>query len=404
MMTDQATDVAPFPQARECPWQPPSQLVGLMNQGPLVRVRLWDGSTPWLVTRYAEQVALLADPRLSVDTSNSGYPHAHEGSWQRRNDNKGFIKMDEPDHNTQRRMLTSSFTTKRVEGMRPRIQEIVDGLIDDILKTAPPVDLVQAFALPVPSLVICELLGVPYEEHAFFQRCSNAIVSQSMPGAQVAAAYAELTDYLARLVEAKGANPGDDVLSRLAVEQVATGALTLKEAAVMGILILVGGHETTANMISLGTFTLLQHPDQLDQLRYSDDPALIASSVEELLRLLTINIIGRRRVATDDIEIDGTVIRAGEGVIAAGDLGNRDESAFDDPDAFDIHRQARHHMAFGYGPHQCLGQQLARVELQVVYSTLYRRIPTLRLAVPPEEVPFKDDMTVYGAYELPVTW
>ncbi len=403
-MTDQATDVAPFPQARECPWQPPAQLIGLMDEGPLVRVRLWDGSTPWLVTRYAEQAALLADRRLSVDTSNPGYPHAHEGSWQRRNDNKGFIKMDEPDHNTQRRMLTSSFMTKRVEGMRPRIQEIVDGLIDDMLKTTPPADLVQAFALPVPSLVICELLGVPYEEHAFFQRCSNAIVSQSMPGAEVAAAYAELTDYLARLVEAKGANPRDDVLSRLAVEQVATGTLTLKEAAVMGILILVGGHETTANMISLGTFTLLQHPDQLDELRYSDDPALIASSVEELLRLLTINIIGRRRVATDDIEIDGTVIRAGEGVIAAGDLGNRDESAFEDPDAFDLHRQARHHMAFGYGPHQCLGQQLARVELQVVYSTLYRRIPTLRLAVPPEEVPFKDDMTVYGAYELPVTW
>jgi cytochrome P450 len=403
-MTDVASDVTRFPLPRECPHEPPAELMGLMAQAPVVRVRLWDGSTPWLVTRYADQITLLADPRLSVDTSNPGYPHAHEGSWERRYDNKGFIKLDDPEHGVQRRMLTASFTTKRVEGMRPRIQEIVDGLIDDMLRTTPPADLVQAFALPVPSLVICELLGVPYQDHGFFQRCSNAIVSQTMPGGEVAAAYAELTAYLERLIEAKGASPGDDVLSRLAVEQVASGALTLKEAAVMGILILVGGHETTANMISLGTFTLLQHPGKLAELRESGDPALVACAVEELLRLLTINIIGRRRVATADIEVAGTVIRAGEGVIVANDLGNRDESAFADPNVFDLHRKARHHLAFGYGPHQCLGQQLARVELQVVYGTLYRRIPTLRLAVPPEEVRFKDDMTVYGAYELPVAW
>ena len=403
-MTDVASDVTRFPLPRECPYHPPSELMQLKDEGPLARVQLWDGSTPWLVTRYAEQVTLLADPRLSVNTANPGYPHAHEGSWERRNDNKGFIKLDDPGHSIQRRMLTSSFMTKRVEGMRPRIQQIVDGLIDDMLRTTPPVDLVQAFALPVPSLVICELLGVPYEEHGFFQQCSNAIVSQTMPGDQVAAAYADLMGYLQGLIEAKAANPADDLLSRLATEQVATGALTLKEAAVMGILILVGGHETTANMISLGTFTLLQHPDQLAELRACDDPALVNSTVEELLRLLTINIIGRRRVATADIEIAGTVIRAGEGVIVANDLGNYDESAFDDPFTFDLHRKARHHLAFGYGAHQCLGQQLARVELQVVYGTLYRRIPTLRLAVPAEQVPFKDDMTVYGAYELPVAW
>jgi cytochrome P450 len=403
-MTDAVSDVTRFPLPRECPYHPPSELMHLMAEAPLARVRLWDGSTPWLVTRYADQLTLLADPRLSVDTANPGYPHAHEGSWERRYDNKGFIKMDDPDHSKQRRMLTSSFTTKRVEGMRPRIQQIADGLIDDMLRDTPPVDLVQAFALPVPSLVICELLGVPYQDHVFFQRCSNAIVSQTMPGEEVAAAYAELMGYLQRLIESKRATPADDVLSRLATEQVATGGLTLKEAAVMGILILVGGHETTANMISLGTFTLLQHPDKLAELRESDDPALITSAVEELLRLLTINTIGRRRVATADIEIGDTVIRAGEGVIVANDLGNRDATAFDDPNDFDLRRQARHHLAFGYGPHQCLGQQLARVELQVVYGTLYKRIPTLRLAVPPEQVRFKDDMTVYGAYELPVTW
>lgn len=400
-MTDAAA-VAHFPMARECPYDPPAGLMQLMKT-PLARVRLWDGSEPWLVTRYDEQIAVLSDPRFSVNTSLPGYPHANAGSWERRGDNRGFIKMDDPEHAVQRRMLTSSFATKRVEGMRPRIQAIVDQHIDKLLQMTPPADLVQAFALPVPSLVICELLGVPYDGHEFFQRCSNAIVSTTMPGEQVAAAYSELSDYLAGLVEAKRADPADDVLTRLGAE-VSAGRLTLKEAAVMGILILVGGHETTANMISLGTLTLLLHPDRLAEVRETSDPALIASAVEELLRLLTINIIGRRRVATADVEVAGTLIRAGEGVIVANDLGNRDESAFPDPNTFDLHRSARHHLAFGFGPHQCLGQQLARVELQVVYSTLYRRIPTLRLAVPLEEIRFKDDMTVYGAYELPVTW
>jgi cytochrome P450 len=170
------------------------------------------------------------------------------------------------------------------------------------------------------------------------------------------------------------------------------------------MLLLVAGHETTANMIGLGTLTLLQHPGQLAELRETEDPKLVAGAVEELLRYLNIVHSGRRRVAMEDVEVGGRLIRAGEGVIVTTDSGNRDANAFPDPDVLDIHRQARHHVAFGYGVHQCLGQPLARVELQVVYGTLYRRVPTLRLAVPLEEVRFKHDMLVYGVHELPVSW
>jgi cytochrome P450 len=192
------------------------------------------------------------------------------------------------------------------------------------------------------------------------------------------------------------------VLSRLVLEQSQT--MSRSQMADMAMLLLVAGHETTANMIALGTLTMLQHPGQLAELRESNDPKLVASAVEELLRYLSIVHTGRRRVAIEDVEVGGQKIRAGEGVIVATEAGNRDAGAFPDPDVLDIHRQAHHHVAFGYGVHQCLGQPLARVELQVVYGTLYRRVPTLRLAVPLEEIRFKHDMFVYGVHELPVSW
>jgi cytochrome P450 len=226
------------------------------------------------------------------------------------------------------------------------------------------------------------------------------ISSRSTPEEAVAAGD-ELKEYLVRLLDRKADEPSDDLLSRLVVEQAET--MTRAQIADMGVLLLVAGHETTANMIALGTLTLLQHPDQLAELR-EGDPELVKSAVEELLRYLTIVHSGRRRVATEDVEVGGRLIKAGEGVIVATDSGNRDEKAFPDPDVLDIHRDARRHIAFGYGVHQCLGQPLARVELQVVYGTLYRRVPTLRLAVPLEQVRFKHDMLVYGVHELPVSW
>ena len=390
--------------AQGCPLDPPPDLSALCSEGPLTRVRLWDGSTPWLVTRHAEQRVLLADPRVSADPTRDGYPFQSPGVVTRRGQGLSFLAMDDPEHSRLRRMVTGAFTMRRIEGMRPGIQRIVDALIDEMLAGPAPADLVAAFALPVPSLVICQLLGVPYADHAFFQRISRTLVNRNTPAGVSHDAADELLAYLGRLIERKLAEPGDDLLSRVAAERVATGEMSGPELARMALLLLIAGHETTANMIALGTYALLTHPGQLAAVRASDDPQLIVRAVEELLRYLTIVHSGRRRVAIEDIGIAGRVIRAGEGIVMPGELANRDAAVFPDPDRLDVHRDARGHMAFGFGVHQCLGQPLARVELQVVYGTLYRRVPTLALAADPARIPFKHDSVIYGIYELPVAW
>ncbi|MCW3049718.1 MAG: cytochrome [Solirubrobacterales bacterium] len=394
----------PMPRPAGCPFSPPAAVLAMQAAAPIARVRLWDGSRPWLVTRYAEQRALLGDPRISHDPERSGFPHNTLAAREREKSSQTFINMDDPEHARLRRMVTARFTVKRVEALRPAIQRIVDGLIDQMLAGPKPVDLVEAFALPVPSLVICELLGVPYADHDFFQANSRIIVHRESSPEAAREANGRLRGYLDGLIAEKLATPGDDLLSRLAVEHVTSGELTRREAANIGVLLLIAGHETTANMIALGTLALLEHPDQLAALRDADDPRLVAGAVEELLRYLTIVHFGLRRVALADIEIGDQTIRAGDGVIISTVAGNRDEQAFADPERLDVHRDARRHVAFGFGVHQCLGQPLARVELQVVYGTLYRRIPSLRRAVDLDQIPFKDDGLVYGVYELPVTW
>jgi cytochrome P450 len=397
------TEIPQFPMTRaaRCPFDPPPQLRDLQEEGPLVEVGVDGDRTAWLVTRYADQRAVLADARVSADPATPGYPSAAaaDGGGSK----ISFILMDDPEHARLRRMVTASFTTKRVAAMRPAIQKIVDDLIDDMLAGPKPVDLMEAFALPVPSLVICELLGVPYTDHDFFQDNSKVIVKRDATAQERTAATGALFGYLDRLVGEKLAHPGDDVLSGLA-RRVEAGELTRQDAAQMGILLLIAGHETTANMIALGTLALLQHPDQLALLRESDDPTLVANAVEELLRYLNITHNGRRRAVLEDIEVAGRTIKAGEGVIMPNDIGNRDPDAFPDPDRLDLTREARHHVAFGFGVHQCVGQPLARVELQVVYSTLYKRIPTLALATDLDRIQFKHDASVYGVHELPVTW
>jgi len=406
-LPDQAPDDIPaYPMARaqRCPLDPPPDLSALRSGGPLTKVRLWDDSTPWLVTRYAEQRALMSDRRVSADTSRDGYPHQSAGMRARRAGARSFIGMDDPEHARLRRMVTGAFTVRRIEGMRTGIQRIVDDLIDEMLAGPKPADLVTVFALPVPSLVICQLLGVPYADHDFFQRTSRTLINRNTPAEISQQAQGELLGYLDRLVERKLAEPDDGLLSRVAAERVTTGELSRRELATMGLLLLIAGHETTANMIALGTYALLSFPDQLAAVRDSDDPELIRRTVEELLRYLSIVHSGRRRVAIEDIEIAGQVIHAGDGIIFPNEIANRDAEVFADPDGLDVYRDARSHMAFGFGVHQCLGQPLARVELQVVYGTLYRRVPSLALAADPAQIPFKNDGVVYGVYELPVTW
>ena len=403
---DAVRTVEAFPMQREarCPFDPPPAGRAAQEATALTRVELADGTSPWFVTRYAEQRSLLSDPRISADHSRTGYPvPGNGGAGEGAAAGFSFILMDDPEHARLRRMVTAPFMVKRVEAMRPAVQKIVDELIDEMLAVGGPVDLVEAFALPMPSLVICQLLGVPYSDHDLFQSNSKTLINREASNERKRQAVGALLAYLHGLLRAKTQNPAEDVFSDLA-RRVQTGEVTSDDAAMMGVLLLVAGHETTANMIALGTLALLEHPDQLERLKANEDPALVVSAVEELLRYLTITHDGRKRVATEDIDIAGKTIRAGEGVIMATDLGNRDPRAFADPDALDLGRDARHHVAFGFGVHQCLGQPLARMELQVAYHTLFRRIPGLRLATAVDKVPFKHDGSVYGVYELPVTW
>ncbi|MFE2061254.1 cytochrome P450 [Streptomyces sp. NPDC059467] len=390
----------PMPRAAGCPFDPAPALGAAREEGPLTKVRLWDGKDYWLLTRYADQRAVLLDPRVSAEADRPGYPLQAPSNGK---NNISFIMMDDPEHARLRRMVTAPFAVKRVDAMRPAVQKIVDELIDGMLAGPNPVDLVEAFALPVPSLVICALLGVPYDDHDFFQENSKLLISRDTSVEDRTAAHGRLVEYLDRLMGEKMEQPADDLFSGL-VARVQAGELTRLGAAQMGVLLLLAGHETTANMIALGTLALLEHPEQLALLRDTDDPRAIAAAVEELLRYLSIVHSGRRRAVLADIEVAGQVIRAGEGVIMPGEIANRDPEVFTDPDRLDLTRDARRHVAFGFGVHQCLGQPLARMELQVVYGTLYRRIPTLRLAADIADLPFKHNGGVYGVYELPVTW
>jgi cytochrome P450 len=408
--TEAVSDVPEYPMGRAagCPFAPPPQVMELGAARPLSRVRIWDGSTPWLITGYDEVRTLFSDSRVSVDDRRPGFPHWNEGMLSTVHKRpRSVFTSDAEEHTRFRRMLSKPFTFKRVEGLRPVIQQITDEHIDALLAGPQPGDIVTALALPVPSLVISQLLGVPYKDAEMFQHHANIGLARYATGEDTVKGAMSLHKYLAQLVESKmkaSLEDSADAVSDLA-ERVKAGELNVKEAAQLGTGLLIAGHETTANMIGLGVLALLRYPEQAAVLRDTDDPKVVANAVEELLRYLSIIQNGQRRVAADDIEIAGEVIRAGEGIIIDLAPANWDRKAFAEPERLYLHRSgAGQHVAFGYGRHQCVGQQLARAELQIVFHTLLRRIPTLELAVPIEDIPFKHDRLAYGVYELPVTW
>lgn len=402
-MSDLTNGVPLFPMVRKDPFDPPKELLRLRHERP-APVQLWDGTTPWLFTSHEAVRAVLSDPRLSVNRSLPGFPLNSKTSAANRTQGKAFIAMDDPEHAVQRAWVATEFNVRRMEQLRPRIQEIVNVLVDEMLDGPKPADLVDALALPVPSLVICEILGVPYQDRAFFRRISAGLLAFRSTPDQYLATILELAVYLGDLIDAKAEHPADDLLSRSAANHLLTGEATRDELIQIAGLLLIAGYESTANMIGLGTALLLENPDQMAELASSRDPKLAASATEELLRYLSIVHTGLRRVAVGDVEVGGVCVAAGEGVIAALDAANRDGRAFPDPDRFDIHRDARHHVAFGHGIHQCVAQTLARVELQVVFGTIFQRVPTLALAVPLKLLPFKRDALIYGVTELPVRW
>ncbi|MFJ8627027.1 cytochrome P450 [Kitasatospora sp. NPDC093550] len=381
-----------------CPFDPPPAYRQAQQEEPVSRVSLWDGAPSWLITRHQDIKAVLGDPRFSSDATRPGFPFISAGARQLSSGRRTFIRMDGQEHTRLRRMLTGEFMIKKVEALRPEIQRIADDLLDRMTAGRDSADLVREFALPLPSLVICLLLGVPYQDHDFFQQCSRILLHNESTAEEVEAAQRRLADYLVGLTEAKRAEPDDGILSRL----VQRGELDSEEIGAMGRLLLVAGHETTANMTALSVLALLRNPDQLAHLRAH--PEAVPGAVEELLRYLTIVHSGLTRVATEDVTVGGVRIAAGEGVICMISAANRDEHAFPDGDGLDLARDARLHLAFGFGVHQCLGQPLARLELQIALDTVLRRLPGLRLAVPFEDVRFRDEMLVYGVHELPVAW
>ncbi|MFE3610119.1 cytochrome P450 [Streptomyces goshikiensis] len=394
------SETVAFPQDRTCPYHPPAAYEPLREGRPLSRVTLFDGRSVWVVTGHPEARSLLSDGRLSADRQNASFPiptRRFQGLQDRRT---ALLGVDDPQHNTQRRMLIPSFTLKRTAALRPRIQETVDRLIDAMVARGPRAELVSSFALPVPSMVICALLGVPYEDHEFFEAQSRRLL-RGPEAADTRDARDQINGYLAGLIERKRTDPGDGLLDELIATRLETGETDIDELVSLAAILLIAGHETTANMISLGTFTLLRHPEQLAELRA--EPSLMSEAVEELMRFLSI-ADGMLRVATEDIEIGGVTIRPDDGVVFSTSVINRDGAVFENPDALDWHRPARHHLAFGFGIHQCLGQNLARAEMEIALGTLFDRLPGLRLAAEPDRIPFKPGDTIQGMVELPVAW
>jgi pentalenic acid synthase len=391
------TEAVAFPQDRTCPYHPPTAYEPLREARPLSRVTLYDGRSVWVVTGHAAARRLLSDQRLSTDSTNDAFPLPTERFASVRSRRRtALLGVDDPEHNAQRRMLIPGFTLKRTADLRPRIRRTVDELLDAMVEQGPPAELVSAFALPVPSIVICDLLGVPYADHEFFEEQSRRLLRG--PSAQdTEDARLRLEGYLGELIEHKRDKPGEGVLDDLVGQQLARGRLDKQELIELATILLVAGHD----LISLGTYTLLRHPERLAELKA--DPELMPAAVEELLRFLSI-ADGMLRVATEDIEIEGVTIRADEGVVFSTSVINRDTSAYAEPDTLDWHRSARHHLAFGFGIHQCLGQNLARAEMEIALRGLFERLPGLRLAAPAEEIPFKPGDTIQGMLELPVTW
>ncbi|WP_019055335.1 cytochrome P450 [Streptomyces prunicolor] len=381
-----------------CPFTPPPAYTAAAREAAVIRAVLPDGTACWLVTGYDEVRAVLADARFSADARTPGFPFLSAGQRELATAKPSFIRMDDPEHARLRRMVTKDFLVKRIEELRPGIQDIVDRAVDRMTEGRSSADLVADFALPIPSLVICLMLGVPYEDHELFQSLSRTLLDNRTTRPEAERAHAQLMGYLAELAERKRQHPGDDILSRLAARE----DLTDQETASLGFLLLVTGHESTANMTAVSVLALLRRPDQAELLRR--DSELARGAVDELLRHLTIIHLGLGRAATEAVRVGEVTVEVGEGVICMLSTANRDEQLFGAEPDLDLTRDARRHVAFGYGVHQCLGQTLARVELQIVLTTLLRRLPALRLVVPADQLTYNRDNIVYGLRELPVTW
>ncbi|WP_060710747.1 cytochrome P450 [Pseudonocardia sp. HH130629-09] len=387
----QRTDFGPAPAAEA------------LRDQPLRRVPTPFGPQAWMLTRHADVRRMLGD----ADSFRNGWTPADlEGSpgrdpRQLSGDRSGnLLSLDPPDHTRLRRLLTPEFTVRRMRRLEPRIAQIVDDHLDALARTGPPADLVTHYALPIPSLVICELLGVPPTDQAEFQTRTASQLDTTTGEQERVTLAAEALAYMQDLVSRARRDPGEDLIGMLIREH----AETLTDAELVGVanLLLVAGHETTSNMLSLGTLALLRHPEQLALVR--DEPEAVPAAVEELLRWLSIVNSGSPRLAARDVEIGGTTIRRGELVLFHLPAANRDPEITEQPGRLDITRPSTNHVAFGHGIHHCLGAPLARMEMKVAFPALLRRFPKLRLAVDDDDVAWAGHKAIFGLERLPVMW
>ncbi|MBQ0986437.1 cytochrome P450 [Streptomyces sp. F63] len=364
----------------------------------LIRVRLPYGEPAWLATRYADARQVLGDRRFSrAEAARRDEPRQSPAPTA-----EGILTMDPPDHTRLRTLVARAFTTHRVERLRPDVRALAGGLLDAMEEHGPPADLVEEYALPIPVAVICRLLGVPEEDRPRFRRWSDAALStSSLTAEEHLAQREELRDYMAGLVAGHREEPRDDLMSALiAARDGDHGRLTERELVDLCVGILVAGHETTATQIPNFVLTLLDHPAHLKRLR--GEPELIPAAVEELMRFVPLGAgAAFPRYATEDIEVGGTLVRAGEPVLVAVGAANRDALRFGDPDRLDFGRPSNQHIGFGHGAHHCLGAPLARLELQEALRALILRFPGLRTA---GDIEWKTRMIVRGPRTLPIGW
>jgi cytochrome P450 RapN len=376
-----------------------------LTRGP-VRVRLPYGGEGWLAVTYADVRTVLSDPRFSrATTVGKDIPRVMPDIRATLlDDDPVLIDLDPPEHTRLRGLVAQAFTTRRVAGLRPRAERIAMELIDAMVATGPPADLVEAFAVPLPLIVICELLGVPAADQTGFRAWISAAPPVSgMSEEEMRQARGMLEAYMGDLIEQRWAEPADDLLTGLIKARDAGGRLSERELVVLALTLFVAGYETAADQIGNLVFALLTHPDKFAELR--SDRELLPGAIEELLRFIPLGASsGFPRIAVTDVMLSGQRIAAGEVVFAQADSGNRDEEVFTRPDEIDFRRSPNPHLGFLHGPHHCLGAQLARMELSVALETLMNRLPTMALAVPAAEVPFRAGRLTRGVATLPVIW
>ncbi|WP_327228026.1 cytochrome P450 [Streptomyces platensis] len=367
------------------------------NRPGLLKVRMTYGEPAWLVTRYAEARFVLGDQRFSrAEGARHDEPRQSEGRQD-----SGILGMDPPDHTRLRTLVAKAFTVRQVEKLRPQVKQLAHELLDELEAAGPPADLVDRYALPIPVAVICRMLGVPAEDRPRFRVWSDAALStSSLTAAEFDANMEELRAYMRQLIEEHRRAPQDDLMTALIDARDVNDRLSEVELVDLCVGILVAGHETTATQIPNFVLALLDHPGQLALLR--ERPELIGGAVEELLRFVPLGSgASQARYATEDVEVGGTLVRAGTPVLVAVGAANRDALRFDAPGTLDISRTGMQHLGFGHGVHHCLGAPLARLELQEAIGALITRFPDLRLA---GDVVWKSEMLVRGPRVMPVGW